>query len=156
MRNAVWDGHRVSLVGARNEIIAFQVIVEAGDLGIDGLTLSLPELRSSGGAVIRYQSPQKDPTLTRDRPIQLFALNYMHVTEASHADWVWKPGSAAAPRDMLGWRPVQLVPEQARAGRGGFPLRVRAHERQAFAIEIYTGRERPAGSYVGIDRRDCR
>jgi hypothetical protein len=149
MRNTVWDGHRVSLAAARNEIIAFQVIVEAGDHGIDGLSVSLPELRSSGGAVIRYQAPQKDPTLTRDRPIQLFALNYMHVTEASHADWVWKPGSEAAPRDTLGWRPVQLVPEQARAGRGGFPLRVRPHERQAFVVEIYTGRDRPAGAYAG-------
>ena len=73
----------------------------------------------------------------------------MHVTEESHADWVWKPGSAGAPRDTLGWKPVQLVPEQARAGRGGFPLGIRPHERQAFVVEIYTGRDRPAGTYSG-------
>ena len=46
MRNTVWDGHRVSLAAARNEIIAFQVIVEAGDHGIDGLT------RLAAGAAI--------------------------------------------------------------------------------------------------------
>ena len=42
MRNVVWDGRRVSLVAARNEIVAFEVIVEAGDRGVQGLTLSLP------------------------------------------------------------------------------------------------------------------
>ena len=34
-----------------------------------------------------------------------------------------EPGRA---RDTTGWKPVQLVPENARAGRGGFPLSVEA------------------------------
>ena len=33
------------------------------------------------------------------------------------------PDTPAAPRDPTGWKPVQLVPENARSGRGGFPLR---------------------------------
>ena len=28
--NSVWDGRRISIFGARNEIVAFQVIVEGG------------------------------------------------------------------------------------------------------------------------------
>ena len=32
--NAVWDGKRVKLFGARNEVIAFQLIVEAGASGV--------------------------------------------------------------------------------------------------------------------------
>ena len=32
-RNAVWDGRTIRLVAARNEVLAFQVIVEAGARG---------------------------------------------------------------------------------------------------------------------------
>ncbi len=73
----------------------------------------------------------------------------MNVTAESHADWAWKPGSPAAPRDTTGWKPVQLVPENARAGRGGFPLAVGPGLGQALWIEIYVGRDRPAGVYDG-------
>ena len=73
----------------------------------------------------------------------------MHVTTPSRASWVWEPGSAAAPANAVGWKPVQLVPENARAGRGGFPVPVGASQNQAFWIEIYTGRDRPAGTYQG-------
>jgi len=148
-RNAVWDGKAIALTGARSEIVAFQVIVEADGSGIDELSVSLSGLAGPNGAAIRYTAPDRDPSISRDRPIQLFVLHYMHVTEESHADWVWAPGSAAAPRDTTGWKPVQLVPENARQGRGGFPVRVAPNERQAVFIEIYTGRDRPAGTYTG-------
>jgi hypothetical protein len=148
-RNAVWDGRSVSLVGARNETLAFQVIVESDARGIDALTVSLPELKGPSGASVRYLAPDLDPSITRDRPIRVYAVHYMHVTAETHAEWVWAPGSAAAPRDTLGWKPVQLVPENARAGRCGLPVRVEPGLRQAIVIEIDTGRGRPAGRYAG-------
>src|SRR5258708_37680 len=37
--NSAWDGHRIKIFGARNEIIAFQLIVEAGLDGIKRLTV---------------------------------------------------------------------------------------------------------------------
>jgi hypothetical protein len=147
--NAAWDGRGVTLTAARNETLAFQVIVESDARGIEALGVALPELRGPGGAVIRYQPPDRDPTITRGRPIRVYALHYMHVTAETHADWVWAPGSQAAPRDTLGWKPVQLVPENARAGRGGLPIRIAGGERQAVVIEIDTGRDRPAGRYTG-------
>jgi hypothetical protein len=73
----------------------------------------------------------------------------MRVTDETHATWVWEPGSAAAPKRTVGWQPVQLVPENARAGRGGFPLKVAPGAAQAIWIELYTGRGRPAGVYEG-------
>jgi hypothetical protein len=48
----------------------------------------------------------------------------MNVTAESHADWAWKPESPAAPRDTTGWKPVQLVPENAQKNCGGFPLAI--------------------------------
>src|SRR5437879_201524 len=67
----------------------------------------------------------------------------------SHASWVFKPASSAAPRNATGWKPVQIVPENARAGRGGFPLRVEPAQNQAVWIEVYTDRNLPAGIYHG-------
>jgi hypothetical protein len=48
--NSAWDGHKVKIFGARNEIIAFQVIVEADEDGINQLTVALPELRRQNGS----------------------------------------------------------------------------------------------------------
>jgi hypothetical protein len=148
-RNAVWDGHSIALVAARNETIAFQVIVDADEQGIEGLSVALQGLAGPGGTMLRYMPPDRDPSITRDRPIRLYSVHYMHVTEESHADWVWAPGGPAAPRETTGWKPVQLVPENVTAGRGGFPLRVVPRAHQAVFIEIYTGRGRPAGRYSG-------
>jgi hypothetical protein len=148
--NSAWDGHKIKIFGARNEVIAFQVIVEAEQAGINQLSVRLPELRRRGGrGVIRYARPALDPTNYVGRPIQLFSVNYMHVEKPSHAEWVYAPGSPAAPQDPTGWKPVQLVPENARAGRGGFPLSVRKAENQAVWIEVYTSRRLPAGIYEG-------
>ena len=148
--NSAWDGRTVKIFGARNEIIAFQVIVEAGAEGIQQLTASLTELSQKGGkGTIKYAQPANDPTNYVGRPIQLFSVNYMNVEIASHADWVFKPGSPAAPKDPTGWKPVQLVPENARAGRGGFPLQVASSQNQAIWIEVYTNKTLPAGLYHG-------
>jgi len=148
--NAVWDGRTVHIAAARNEIVAFQVIVEADAAGIRGLAASLPALRSRDGkGAIVYAPPAPDPSLSAGRPIQLFSVHYMNVTAESHADWAWKPGSPAAPRDTTGSKPVQLVPENARSGRGGFPVTVGPGLGQAVWVEVYAGRDLPPGTYDG-------
>ena len=149
-RNAVWDGRRVRVFGARNEILAFQIIVDADAKGIGALSLRLPELRQRGGeGRIVYAPPGPDPTTSVGRPIQVFTVNDMNVTQRTHADWAWAPGGPAEPKGFLGWQPVQLVPENARAGRGGLPVKVAAGTSRAVWIEIDTGRDRPAGIYEG-------
>ena len=147
-RNSVWDGRAIHLFGARNEIVAFQVIVEADARGIDGLSLSLPSLGGPGDR-IRYRAPAADPTDYVGRPIQIFTEHYMLVTTPSRASWVYDARSPAAPPDPTGWKPVQLVPENARPGRGGLPIAVAPGQNQAIWIEVYIGRERTPGVYRG-------
>lgn len=149
-RNAIWDGRTIRLPAARNEIVAFQVIVEAGPSGLEAVSAALPRLtRRAGGGEIAYRQPAVDPTEYRGRPIQIFSQHYMHVTEASRADWIFEPGSPTAPAGMLGWIPVQLVPENATAGRGGFPLRVAPDQNAAFWFDIYVPRTTQPGVYTG-------
>jgi hypothetical protein len=148
--NSAWDGSRIHLLGARNEMVAFQLIVEADVQGIGSLSVSLPELVGPGGQGIHYSPPGADPTDYVGRDIQLFSENYMFVGAATTADWIIQPGSPSAPRNMTGWVPVQLVPENALIGRGGFPLPVAANQNQAFWIEIFTGRDLQPARYSGI------
>ncbi len=150
-RNATWDGRTVRVFGARNEIIAFQVIVDADERGVRELSLRLPSLISSRDR-ITYQPPAADPTDSVGRPIQIFAATYMLVTTPSHASWVFRRGSPAAPPDPTGWKPVQLVPENARAGMGGLPVSIRPNENQAIWIEVYVDRARTAGHLQRDDR----
>lgn len=147
-RNAVWDGRRIRIFGGRNEIIAFQVIVEADDRGVRELSARLPSLVSDRDRLV-YRPPAADPTDTVGRPIQIFTVNYLLVQTSSHASWVFDRASPAAPPDPTGWKPVQLVPEHARAGRGGLPVAVRAGENQAVWFEVYVDRERHPGRYRG-------
>ena len=148
LRNSAWDGRLVRLTGARNEILAVQVIVEADARGIGALSVRLPELVTATDR-IAYRPPASDPTDTVGRPIQIFAANYMRVDVPSHASWVYDRASAAAPADPTGWKPVQLVPENAASGRGGLPIAVGANQNQAIWIEVYVGRQRAAGFYRG-------
>lgn len=148
--NAAWRDGVVRIFGGRNEIVAFQVVVESSDTGIDGLDVRLASLtRRGGGGAIVYAPPGEDPSHTIGRPIQIFTEHYMHVTEPSQALWVYQPGGPAAPADPVGWKPVQLVPENARQGRGGLPIDVAAQRNQAMWIEVYIPRGLPAGMYDG-------
>jgi len=146
--NSVWNGSRVRLFAARNEVVAFQVIVEADEKGIGAASLALAELRNGESRIV-HSPPADDPSVFVGRDIQLFSLHYLEVTQTTKAGWAWEPGSPAAPADTLGWKPVVLVPENARKGRGGFPVAVAPSRSQAFWVDVYTGRDRPAGVYRG-------
>ncbi len=148
--NSAWDGKKVKLFGGRNEIIAFQLIVEAGGKGINELSVEFPGLtHKNGKSAIKYAPPEKDPTLYVGRPISIFSQNYMFVSSSSSASWISPRSGDAASRDAIGWKPVQLVPENAKQGKGGFPLNVAPYENQGIWIEIYTARDLAPGIYEG-------
>src|SRR5258705_260752 len=84
--NSAWDGRVGRVFGARNEIVAFQVIVEADAKGIGALSVRLNSLASSSDRIV-YRPPALDPTDYAGRPIQIFAERYMNVTTPSHASW---------------------------------------------------------------------
>ena len=125
-RNSAWDGHVIHVFGARNEIVAFQVIVEADARGIERSRCRLPAARV-GSRPHHLPPPGRRSDRLRRRPIQIFAAHYMHVTTPSHASWVYDAriagGALPIPRD--GSRCSSCRRTRAR-GRGGFPLAVGA------------------------------
>jgi len=148
--NSAWDGKKIGLFGGRNEMLAFQVIVEGGPKGLEAVSLALPQLTQKGGTgKIVYAAPAADPTQYVGRPIQLFSQHYLEVKEATNANWASVPGRPSAPKGYTGWIPTVLVPENAKAGEGGFPLKAAANQNQGFWIEIYATRDLPPGTYEG-------
>ncbi len=133
-RNAIWDGSAVRLVAARNETVAFQVIVEA-KAPISRLSAALATLAHPGGTVLG------------EPHVEVFSQHYLHVTRRSRASWVFR--DSAAPTTPIGWVPVALVPSDARAGRGGFPLAVDAGRNQGLWIEIHVPAAAAHGVYQG-------
>ncbi len=79
----------VRLFGMRNETLAMQVIVEAGEAGAQGVSLRLQGLDVAS--------------------VQVFREDFTHVAERSHG-LVWKPGSLAEPTRALGLVPDRLTP----------------------------------------------
>ena len=148
--NAVWRQNAVHLLAARNEIVAFQLIIASDPVGIRALEVRLPQLKQQGGEdSLVYQPPERDPTLYVGRPIQIFSVNTMNILQPSKADWVYEKGKDVLPKDPVGWKPVQLVPENARQGKGGFPLRVPPSRNQAIWFDIYVARDKKPGVYEG-------
>lgn len=149
--NQAWDGDTVRIFGALNEIVAFQVIVQAGTAPLTISRAGLNELLHEDSAQykIRYAPPDSDPTRYAGKPIQVFNANYMEVKEATHASWIHLSSLPSAIPDPLGWKPVQLVPENASGGKGGYPLSTGPLQNQSIWFEVYIGKGLIPGIYLG-------
>src|ERR1019366_10243736 len=44
VKNSVWDGSKISIFGGRNEVVAFNVILEAGSSGASNVKVSFNSL----------------------------------------------------------------------------------------------------------------
>ncbi len=138
LRNAVWDADegRVLLRAARNEFVAFQVIVES-DKPLKGAQLRFSELTGPGGAKLN------------GRNVALFKAWYVEVKQPSSGYEKTSLGP--------GWYPDALIP-----GPTGEPLSfdlpderngLGARQRnQTLWVDIYVPRDReqaPPGTYRG-------
>jgi hypothetical protein len=149
--NYAWDGDSVRIFGAINEMVAFQVIVEAGIKQLTITKAGLKELvhNESPEYIIKYVPPDTDPTMYAERPIQVYNVNYMEVKEATNASWIHLSSLPSAINNPLGWKPVQLVPENAYSGKGGYPLVTGSSQNQSIWFDIYITKDLIPGIYLG-------
>ncbi|MFC1614651.1 glycoside hydrolase domain-containing protein [Gemmatimonadota bacterium] len=166
-KNSVWDGGTVRLKGLYNEVLAFQVIVEADSFGASAVEIAVePPVNKGSGRVIG--SPGQ-ALYSPSGAIDVFSEHYIRVRRPTKPQWFYG-SEASAPKRMTGWIPDALIPPDARAGRGGFPIdipRARQETRrrqrtleviptpvtqnQGFWIDVYLPRDKsyPAGLYEG-------
>ena len=157
VNNSVWDGTRVAIFGARNEIVAFQLIIEAAETPAKNVTVTLDSLVN--GKAIIANSPSADVYSSVGRRIDLFVEHYVHVTQRSpfdggHGFYNARP----LPDDMFtGWIPDALVPFDAPIkapahGQGGAPFSIDVGKTQAVWVDIYIPKDASPGSYTGTAR----
>lgn len=139
-RNAVWDAaaRKVTLQAARNEFVAFQLIVEA-DQPVAEVDVSFPEMKHPSGARLA------------GRNLALFKEWYVLVRRPSTGYEKTSLGPA--------WYPDALMPKRSAGLRSGFPFsipdlynNIPGQKNHAVWIDIFVPFERsqaPPGRYTG-------
>ncbi len=158
LNNEVWNGGSISLFGAKNEFVAFQLILEAAASPASDVTVVLDSL-VNGSSVITNTGSLGDPTSYVGKRIELFVEHYTNVTQRSpFVAGYGYPNSRPVPdADYLGWVPDALVPFEAPVktpahGQGGAPFAIAAGKNQGVWIDIYIPKDAVEGTYIGTVR----
>lgn len=147
--NKVWDGASISLFGARNEVIGFQIIVEADAQGASAVDIRLDSLIAPHYTIA---NALRNPNDVRDyvgRRIEFFKAHYILVDTPTNALWIWPPLARPASQ-YLGPIPDALVPFELGTERGGAPFAIPSNRSQSIWCDIYIPKEAPPGTYVGV------
>lgn len=150
LNNPVWHGHTIHLFGAKNEIVAFQLIIESDNSGVNDVDVTLDSLTS--GSYTIQNTGSSDPFDYVGKRIELFTEHYLNIENrtGTSGKWWWN----ARPKDIhgdeyLGWIPDVLIPFEAPSGLGGAPFDIAPNNNQGVWVDIYIPRDAPAGSYTG-------
>jgi len=131
-KTLVWDGaaNTVTLGSARNEYVAFQIILRGGRGGVKDATVVSDDLKGPGNAIIPA------------RNVDLFLEHYLNVNITSRSD----PGHIF-PGATPGEHPTQMVPFNAR--KYGAPFAVGAGRNQPVWVDVYVPDDAGPGTYNG-------
>ena len=133
-RNPVWDGTTISVFGGRNEVVGFQVILEAAGSGATGVDVRLDGLQGPG-YTIANSGGIGDPMDFVGKRIEVFVESYINVTKRSDFSGSWGWVRPMPDVDHLGLLPDGLVPVEApntspANGAGGAPFPIGAGRTQ--------------------------
>jgi hypothetical protein len=88
VRNAAWDGSQVSLFGAGNETVAFNLVMEAAGVDATVVSVRLAELDGPGGARITTKPATGSGVFDYvGRNIELFYIRYLQIKGLSRMPW---------------------------------------------------------------------
>jgi hypothetical protein len=147
--NSVWDGTKVHLFAARNEIVAFQLILEADAVGASQVDVHVSDL-VNGAASIRGSHPLLPPNDYLGLGVELFTEHYFDISTPSWnspcGGFYW---TGEANPNITGKIPDALVPFSALPGKGGAPFDIGASLNQGVWADIYVPRDGAPGIYSG-------
>ena len=163
--NSVWDGTTIRQFAAKNEVVAFNVILEAGGAQASGVSVALSDLVGPGGARIRSNPNRPAAQLFNytTSEVELFYVRYLQIK-----------GLGVFTQGLYGIEPQ--IPQKLRLPRvggvygGGWvdrpnhdhfypdiavPLElvrgfaIAAGQNQSIWADIYVPATAPAGAYAG-------
>ena len=166
--NSCWDGTKITIFGARNEVVNFNLVLEAAGQTASNVTVKFDTLTGPGGAVIQSVPATGNGVFSWvGRPIELFYVRYLqikglsrgayenyyderHVPERLRRPWTGdgkaNPGTKWASRpdhdqyypDIA--VPLELVPT----------FNIGGGSNQSVWADIYIPKQVPAGLYTGL------
>ena len=78
--NSVWDGHCIKTFGAKNEVVSFNVVLEAATSKASKVSVSLGDLTGPGGAVLRSAPRATDKLFDwTTTEAELFYVRYLQI-----------------------------------------------------------------------------
>jgi len=84
VHNARWDGSSITLAGAKNEVVAFNLVMEAGSEAVADVRVEFDTLVGPAGAQITSVPVSADEVFDwTERSIELFYVEYLQITGLS-------------------------------------------------------------------------
>jgi hypothetical protein len=146
--NKVWKEKTINIFGARNEIIAFQLIIQADSSGVSQVNVEISNLTNENSTIPGSAIGPADPFDYRGRNVELFTEHYLNITKRTPPLWFFSD-SAAPPAYYTGWVPDCLIPFSAASGKGGAPFSVAGNKNQGVWVDILIPENALAGTYTG-------
>ena len=162
--NSVWDGETIRLFGARNEIISFNLILEAPATDATDVSVSFDTLVGADGTMIQSELASGDGLFDwTNRPIELFYVRYLEIKGLSllsyqtyderHIPERMRRPISGESEGIGTWedRPDhnKFYPDIAVPLELETPFAINAGQNQSIWVDIYIPKETPSGSYTG-------
>ena len=165
--NSVWNGSQVNLFGARNETVAFCLVLESPAQPATNVTVTFDTLDGPGGATIHSVPASGEGVFNWvGRPIELFYVRYLqikgvgrlvyeHYDERHVPARFRRPWSGEGEADPnTGWvdRPDhdKFYPDIAVPLELETPFDIAADRSQCIWVDIYIPKATPPGQYTGV------
>jgi len=170
--DSVWDGHCITTFGAKNEVVSFNVILEAATSTAATVSVSLGDLTGPGGAVIRSAPRTTDKLFDwTTTEAELFYVRYLQIKGLSQQAYgtlaTWQEATFPARAQCPGM--TQATPDSKPTGSGcpfaqrpvankfypdiAVPLElvptfdIAASSNQSIWADVYIPRTAPSGVY---------
>jgi Domain of unknown function (DUF4091) len=163
--SSIWDGRRIRLFGARNEVIGFNLVLEAAGGEARNVSVQLDRLAGPQGSLIR-STPVLGQEAVFDwtqRDIELFLVGYLQIRGLSRLSYETYderhiPERLQRPRNKSGdyvggWRdrpgsdkyyPEIAVPLELKPS-----FSIAAGKNQSVWVDIYIPKDAPSGLFTG-------
>jgi len=166
--NATWDGTTIRTFGARNEIVSFNVVVDNNGIDLSGVSVEFSKL-SNGDFSIETTNTSSDALFDwTARPIEVFTVGYLrihglsrlgygpydetHIPEAMRRPLQnFQPAAPAVGVGFWEDRPNhnKSYPDIAEPIEARGPVSVASGNSQSFWVDVYIGKNTPAGLLTG-------
>jgi len=173
--NSVWDGKCVQVFGAKNEVVSFDVVLEAATSKASKVSVTLSNLTGPGGSVIRSAPRANDELFDwTSTEAELFYVRYLQIQGLSQQAYgtlaSWQEATFPARMQCPGM--TQSTPDTKPTGAGcawtqrpgankyypdiAVPLElvptfdVAALSNQSIWVDVYIPKTVQAGTYAGV------